>query len=58
MTGWRERGGEAAIVAFSGPALDYEFVIQLSGNGDFGFPEFIPWSAQQPPARQQPTPHS
>lgn len=37
------------MVAFFGPALDYEFVIWLSGNRGSGFPEFIPWSAQKPP---------
>lgn len=39
------------MVAFFGLALDYEFVIWLFGRGGFGFPEFIPWSAQKAPSR-------
>jgi len=34
------------MVALSGPALDYEFVIWLSGWRGSGFSEFIPWSAE------------
>jgi hypothetical protein len=30
------------MLAWTGPAMDYEFVISLSGRRGSGFPEFIP----------------
>jgi hypothetical protein len=49
MAGQFQARDKAAMVAFLAPALDYEFVIFLLGGRDFGFPEFISWSAQMPP---------
>ena len=47
----------ARMVAFSGPVLDYEFVIWLFGRRDSGFSEFIPWSAAKPASGNEPHCH-